>query len=111
CCWKAQAYVCREGITLSEKSLIFLDWTLLLINVSVCFLSVEEVVLLAWVRWQIELFFKLWKSYSHLVISCSVKLDHILCEVYVKLLVVLIQHWLLVVHAWYYPNRSWTKVV
>ena len=107
---KAQAHARRKGVSLSEKILTFLDWTLLVTNVPLLFLSLDEVVVLARVRWQIELLFKLWKSQGRLASSRSMKPYPILCEVYAKLLAVLIQHWLLVVQAWRYPNRSWTKV-
>jgi hypothetical protein len=107
---KAQAHAQREGITLSEKILTFLDWTLLLTNVPVLFLSFDEVLVLARVRWQIELVFKMWKGQGHLNRSRRIKPYALLCEVYAKLLGVLVQHWLLILHSWQYANRSWQKV-
>lgn len=107
---KAHAHAQREGITLSEKVLTFLDWTLLVTNVPLLFLSVDEVVVLARVRWQIELLFKSWKGQGQLNRSRRIKPYALLCEVYAKLLGVVVQHWLLLVHTWQYANRSWHKV-
>lgn len=106
---KAHRHAKRKGIPLSARMLTFLDWTILLTNVPLLFLSFEEVLTLARVRWQIELLFKLWKDQGHLDHSRSHKPYRILCEVYAKLLGVVVQHWLLVVQAWQYPNRSWHK--
>lgn len=107
---KAQTHARREGITLSEKVLTFLEWTLLVTNVPICFLSVDELLVLARVRWQIELLFKLWKGQGQLNCSGRTKPYPLLCEVYAKLLGLVVQHWLLLVHTWHYPNRSWQKV-
>jgi Transposase DDE domain len=106
---KARAAARREGRTLSPKQLTLLDWTLFLTNVPASVLSVDEVLVLARVRWQIELLFKLWKQQGQVDESRSQKPDRILCEVYAKLLGLLIQHWLLVAHGWQHANRSWFK--
>ena len=72
-------------------------------------LSSREVLVMARVRWQIELVFKLWKSQGKLDESRSDKPNRILCEVYAKLLGLLVQHWILIVTGWAYVNRSWFK--
>lgn len=56
-----------------------------------------------------ELVFKLWKSHGQVDASRSGKPYRILCEVYAKLLGLLVQHWILVVTSWAYVNRSWFK--
>lgn len=61
------------------------------------------------VRWQIELLFKLWKSHGQIDTWRSDKPARILCEVYAKLLAMIIQQWVLVVGWWAYPDRSWVK--
>ena len=106
---KAHAQAKREGRTLSAVQELLLDWTLFLTNVPAALLSAEEVLVLAGVRWQIELLFKLWKSQGQLDASRSQKPYRVLCEVYAKLLGLLIQHWLLVVTGWQHANRSWVK--
>ena len=65
--------------------------------------------MLARMRWQIELLFKLWKSHGHLDKSRSAKSWRILCECYTKLLIMLIQHWLFLTSVWRFPDRSLTK--
>jgi hypothetical protein len=62
-------------------------------------------------QWGIELMFKLWKSGSHLATSRSGNKWRILCEIYIKLLIVLIQHWILLTGLWQIPQRSLTKGV
>jgi hypothetical protein len=60
-------------------------------------------------RWQIELLFKLWKSEGHLDESRSSIPHKILCEVYAKLIAVIIQHWFCLVRLWAFPDRSLVK--
>lgn len=107
---KARTAARREGRTLTRAQLTLLAWTVFLTNVPASQLSIDEVLTLARVRWQIELLFKLWKGQGHLATSRSQKSDRILCEVYAKLLGVLIQHWLMVLTSWQYVNRSWFKL-
>jgi hypothetical protein len=66
------------------------------------------VFVIARVRWQIELLFKLWKSHGHVDQWRSANPWRILCEVYGKLLAMLVQHWLLL-GCWQYANRSLWK--
>ncbi len=99
----------RKGYTPSARSLALCDWVLLVTNVPPEKLSSREVLVMARVRWQVELVFKLWKSQGKLDESRSEKPYRILCEVYAKLLGLLIQHWILVVTGWAYVNRSWFK--
>ena len=61
------------------------------------------------VRWQIELLFKLWKSHGHIDESRSTKPWRILCDVYAKLLAMLVQHWVALIELWGYPDRSLVK--
>lgn len=99
----------RKGYTPSTRSLALCDWVLLVTNVPPEKLSSREVLVLARVRWQVELVFKLWKAQGRLAESRSEKPYRILCEVYAKLLGLLVQHWILIVTGWAYVNRSWFK--
>lgn len=47
------------------------------------------------VRWQIELLFKLWKNEGHIDSWRSEKPWRIPCELYAKLIAMVIQHWIL----------------
>lgn len=69
----------------------------------------KECLILYRVRWQIELLFKLWKTHNQIDQSRSHKSYRILCEIYIKLLVVLIQHWILLTGLWNIPQRSLVK--
>jgi hypothetical protein len=60
-------------------------------------------------RWQIELLFKLWKDQCHVDEWRSEKPWRILCEVYAKLIGMIIQNWLLLSGSWHRPERSLWK--
>jgi len=85
------------------------EWTFFVTNIPPQRLSVPEAWVLARCRWQIELLFKLWKSEGRVDESRSHKPWRILCEIYAKLLGMVVQHWLLLVGCWSYPNRSLMK--
>jgi hypothetical protein len=99
----------RHGRTVSAARLAWCDWTILITNLPPARLSLQEALVLARARWQIELLFKLWKSHGHIDQSRSGQPWRVLCEVFAKLLAMLIQHWLLLVGCWAYANRSLVK--
>lgn len=101
----------KQGRTPTEKNLALCDWWMLITNVPTDMLSAQEAPNLYGARWQIELMFKLWKSQSRLAASRSENRWRILCEVYVKLLIVLIEHWILLTGLWEISRRSLTKGV
>ena len=96
----------RRGQTVSRARLRLADWTLFCTNVPPDLLSGPEVLVVARVRWQIELVFKLGKSSGHLAHSRSDKPWRVLCEVYAKLVGLLLQPWVMVTSLWRYPDRS-----
>jgi len=98
-----------KGHTPSAAALALADWTILLTNIPPDLLSLREALILTKVRWQIELLFKLWKSQGQLDSWRTVKPERILCEVYAKLLALVLQHWIVVVGCWVYPDRSLVK--
>jgi hypothetical protein len=81
-------------------------WTIYLTNVGVERLSVEDVLILGLCRWQIELVFKLWKSSGLLDVWRSQEPWHIVCEIYAKLIALLLQHWLTLLGCWDWLDRS-----
>ena len=99
----------HEGKTPSRVRLTFADWTILVTNVPQDKLSLAEAMILVRVRWQVELLFKLWKSHGKVDEWRTEKPWRILCETYAKLTAMIIQHWLLLVSCWSYPNRSLVK--
>lgn len=101
----------KHGRTASEKNLALCDWWLLITNVPAELLTPTEAANLYGARWQIELMFKLWKSQSGLASSRSANPWRVLCEVYAKLLLILIEHWILLTGLWSISNRSLTKGV
>jgi hypothetical protein len=103
---KLRAEARRRGQTVSQDHLARADWTLLVTNVPPDRLAVQEALVLARARWQIELLFKLWKGHGQLDASRSAKPARRLAEVFAKLLALLVQHWLLLVSCWRFPDRS-----
>ena len=99
----------RRGQTPSAARLALADWTLYLTNVPSRLMSASEALVVATTRWQIELLFKLWKSHGFLDESRSSISHKILCEVYAKLIAVVIQHWFCLVRLWACPDRSLVK--
>jgi Transposase DDE domain len=99
----------KKGRQASTTRLALAAWTLLVTNIPGDRLTLREALVLARVRWQIELLFKLWTSHGRVDESRSTKPWRILCEVYAKLLAMLVQHWVFLVSCWAYPNRSLVK--
>ncbi len=99
----------RRQKPISQRALMLADWTILVTNIPANMLSLGEALIVMRARWQIELLFKLWKSHGHMDEWRSTKPWRILCEVYAKLLAMLMQHWLFLVGFWHFPNRSWVK--
>ena len=93
----------------SKKQLGLCEWTLLMTNIPPPLAAAEEVLVLARARWQIELLFKLWKQQGEIDEWRSKNPWRILCEVYAKLMAMIIQHWVLLVSCWSYPDRSLVK--
>ncbi len=69
----------------------------------------DEALVLARCRWQIELCWKLWKQVGKVDTWRSAKPYRILTEIYAKLLGCLITHWLTLLECWQAPNRSTVK--
>ena len=94
---------------LSRVRLALCDWTILITNAPQSRLSLDEALVLARTRWQIELLFKLWKQQGGLEQWRSKQPWRILYEVYAKLIAMIILHWTLLSCCWIYPHRSLVK--
>jgi hypothetical protein len=104
---KLRAAAMRKGQPLSKRRLASAGWNVYVSNISAEQLSVQEAVVLAGVRWQIELLFKLWKSHGRIADWAeSANPWRVLSEVYAKMMAMLVTHWLLVVSCWANPARS-----
>jgi hypothetical protein len=101
----------RKGKTPSKRQLQMADWIVLATNAPEELLSLEEAIVLMRFRWQIELLFKLWKQHGRIDKWRSEKPWRILCELYAKLIGMIVQHWLLLTSAWENPARSLVKAV
>jgi hypothetical protein len=99
----------REGRTPTLARLALCDWVVLVTDLPAEQLTLAEALALARARWQIELLFKLWKSAGHLEHSRSARPLQVLCEVYAKLLALVLQHWVLLRGCWACPARSLVK--
>lgn len=99
----------RRGRAPSALQLALAAWTILVTNVEAERLSVQEALVLARARWQIELLVKLFKSHGRIDEWRSAKPSAILCELYAKLIGLVIQHWVFLVGCWDYPDRSLLK--
>lgn len=74
----------------------FLAWSLYLTNAPQDLLATEEVEIIIRSRWQIEKVFYWWKDDAQIDEWRTSNPWRILCEVYAKLLALLIQHWLMI---------------
>jgi hypothetical protein len=99
----------KDGKQVTEEQLYLAQWILLITNVPLKRMSVAEALILVRLRWQIELLFKLWKTYGQVDEWQTKKPWRILCEFYGKLIAMLLQHWLLLLGCWHDPHRSIVK--
>jgi transposase InsO family protein len=99
----------RRGEPVSARALALAAWTIVVTNVPRELLSVAEALELARMRWQIELVFKLWKGHGGIDAWPASRPCKALCQVYGKLLAVVVQHWTIVTGCWAEADRSPTK--
>ncbi len=99
----------RKGRPVNAHLLQRAAWTTLITNVPASMLSIAQVVVLQRGRWQIEVLFKLWKEGGQVDAWRGRTSSRVLCEIYAKIMALLLQHWLLVVGMWHDPYRSLFK--
>ncbi len=85
----------RKNATPSKERLQLAGWNIYITNIGADLLTPEQINAIARIRWQIELMFKCFKSIGKVHSSRSEKPYRILCEVYAKLIVALIRHWIM----------------
>jgi Transposase DDE domain len=96
----------RKGRRVSAERLALCEWLIFLTNTSTQQLSWRSLWVLARCRWQIELLFKLWKSEGGVDQSRGRQPWRVLCEMYAKLLGMVVQHWLLLSSAVPYLQQN-----
>lgn len=106
---RLQKDAARRSRPVSQRQQDWCRWTVVVTNIPVEQLSIHEALALLKMRWQIELLFKRWKSLGRVDESRSANPWRMLIEIYAKLLGMLIQHWLILVAAWQYEDRSLAK--
>jgi hypothetical protein len=85
----------QRGRPVSQQKLELCEWNILVTNAPESLLGVAEAGVVRRVRWQIELVFKVFKSEGHLDRTRSDRPERVLCELYAKLLGMVLQQWLL----------------
>lgn len=99
----------RNGRPPSAESLALCQWCVLATNAPNDLLSFDQALLLYRSRWQIELLFKLWKQHGCVDEWRTRDPQRIQTELFAKLLMLLVQHWLLVETCWQFVDRSLVK--
>ena len=100
----------RRGRVVSQRALALADWTILLTDAPSKRLSLEEALILLRERWQMEVLYKLWKQYGQIDEWRTAHSWRVLCELYAKLIGMVLQHWLIVLFAWQNAQRSLVKL-
>ncbi len=106
---KLQQRAKKQGWKVSAARLALCDWNVCITNLPATMLTSVEAWVLLRSRWQIELLFKLWKSHGGLTFSHGHRAARVLCEVYAKLIGMVVQHWLVLASAGSMLAWSWTK--
>jgi hypothetical protein len=104
-------YARKKQVPLRAETLALAAWTLVITNVPAESLSLDEILLLLRVRWQVELLFKLWKDQAKVDEWRSQNPWRILTEIYAKLIGLVISQWIFQTTLWSFPNRSLTRAI
>jgi hypothetical protein len=91
---KALATARAKGRPCSARKLALLDWALFVTNVPAAWLSLEQVLLVYRIRWQVELLFKVWKSQAKLARFRPWRPERVLAQLYARLLGLVLFQWL-----------------
>jgi hypothetical protein len=83
----------HKGTAVSAGQLIMCDWTALLTNLPAAGYDFDTLWVLYRCRWQIECLFKRWKHWGRWGRSRGRAPERFLCELYAKLIGLLVLHW------------------
>jgi len=103
---KQDEYARKHGTQVSQRQRDWACWNIVMTNVPAALLTLAEAFVLLRVRGPLELLWKLWKMQAQVDQWQTTNEERILCEVYAKLLGVLLQHWLMLLTCWEDPHRS-----
>ena len=87
---KTKRAIQRTGRQLTKGAFRFAQWSIYITNVPKNKLCTDQIHLVYTLRWQIELFFKLCKSGVGIAKIRGRKINRILCEIYAKLICVVL---------------------
>jgi Transposase DDE domain len=105
-----EAEALRRKRPIRRRACELADWTILLTDAPAHLLSLQEALVLLRERWQMEMLYKLWKQYGRIDEWRTGNRWRILCELYAKLIGLLLQHWLVLLFAWQDEQRSLVKL-
>jgi hypothetical protein len=108
---RAKANARRKGRTLSAEKLAWLEWNVYITNVPPTMLTLCQAVLIYTLRWQIELLFRLWKSEAELDRIAGRLRERVLCEIYAKLIGMVVFHYITAPIRWAERELSPTKAL
>lgn len=100
----------RRQQPVSEEALRLAEWTILITDAPTKRLPFQAALVLLRERWQMELLYKLWKQHGQVDEWRTANPWRALCELYAKLIGVVLQHWLIVLFAWQDAQRSLVKL-
>jgi hypothetical protein len=83
----------EKGRPVSDRLLVLCEWTVFVTNLPLAGYEAADVWALYRTRWQVELLFKLWKSHGGYGHSRGRSGPRVLCELYAKLLAMVVHHW------------------
>jgi hypothetical protein len=106
---RLREYARKKGVTLRRETLLLAGWIILLTNVPEEKMMPREALVMARVRWQVEILFRVWKSHARIDEWRSHNPWRILCELYAKLAGQVILHWMLLTEWHRFPDRSLFK--
>jgi len=106
---RLREYARKKGVTPRRETLLLAGWTLLLTNVPEEKMTPPEALVMAGVRWQVEILFRVWKSHACVDEWRSRNPWRILCELYAKLAGQVMLHWMLLTKWHRFPDRSLFK--
>ena len=99
----------KKGREPSAARLQWCDWTILVTNVPAELLTAKEAAVLYRARWQVELLFKRWKSLNLVDALSGSTDDRQMVRVWGRLIMSLVQHWLLLATVWGDATKSLSK--